>query len=234
MLPVQIRIHIHHLRFHPDTKHHTQSVNLFRKPLKTSWKLFLIHIPIPEGSVVVIPVCKPAVIHNKKLDSGIPAFFSQSQKLVFIDVKIIGLPGIQQNGTILVLPLPPDHMVSYKPGHTLCHKVISPIRVDHNGLRRLEGLSRRKGKGKIHGMDTGEDPGLTVGIYRNRCIVIAAIDEIHTDALTLLLAAPGTRHHKEGVCPVRGGTGNRTKGITSGGYHRIGAVHLMDPGSGEV
>ena len=69
MLSVQLRIRGDHLRLKPDTKLHSQSIDLIHQRLQATRQFLLIGFPVAQTGAVIIAVSEPAVIHDQHLNA---------------------------------------------------------------------------------------------------------------------------------------------------------------------
>ena len=91
---VEMTVHIHHLRLHPDTEIQSERLDLSSESRETSRKLLLVDFPVSQGMCVIIALAEPAVVHHKKLHAGFLCLLRQSKQLSLIDVKIGCLPTV--------------------------------------------------------------------------------------------------------------------------------------------
>ena len=91
---IQVTVYVDHLRLYPDTKLHTNSVDLVCQALQAVWKLLGIDYPISQGALIVATLTEPTVVHNEELHAGFLALLGKSNQLALINVKIIGFPAI--------------------------------------------------------------------------------------------------------------------------------------------
>ena len=114
------------------------------------------------------------------------------------------------------------------------HGVHALVGVDHDGLRRLEGLAGGQLPVKAEGVDSQGDPGGVPGVHLHLGEEIAGINQGQADDLAGVLAGSRTAEHDKGVVIVGG--------VAPGGLHRLDALFqsadlhpsLPGPGPGEV
>ena len=94
MRTVKITVHVDHLRLHPDAKVQAERVHLLSKPLYASGELFLILRPVAERASVIIPLAKPAVVHDEQLDADALCGLREPYELRLVEIKIISLPAV--------------------------------------------------------------------------------------------------------------------------------------------
>lgn len=103
---------------------------------------FAVHDPVAQPLIVVIPGAEPAIVQHHHLHTERGRFFSNLYDLFGVEIKIGGLPVVDQHRAAFVLPraaadVAPQKAVVLlgKRGQTLCRKG-----KDH--LRGVKGLAR--------------------------------------------------------------------------------------------
>ena len=94
MLPVQITVHIDHLRLHPDAEIQPKSIDFLTKTIQSVGKLLRIYLPVTQRAPVIIPLSKPPVIHDKQLNAHILSGLGQAEQFCFTDIKVRCLPAV--------------------------------------------------------------------------------------------------------------------------------------------
>ncbi len=98
MSAVKVAVLGHHLRFQPDTEFQSQLPDLFHKLWQAAVDLLLIDIPVSQTGVITVPLAEPAVIQHEHLQPYVFGSPGDTVKLLLIELKIGGLPVVDQNG----------------------------------------------------------------------------------------------------------------------------------------
>ena len=233
VLPIKVTVRVDHLRLHPDAEPHSHRVNFSAETVQAVRQLFPVFRPVPQGTGVVIPVSKPAVIQNKQLDSHIPGSSCQAEKSALVEPEIRRLPAVQEHRPRLALPFSSHNMAAHKGMH-LQTESGPPLRGKRKHcLRRVKGFSRMEQPGEASGMNAAENPGLSVCIDLRRLIMIPAVNQVHADAGAILLSCFRPAEQNEGIGPVGGRTGSRGHRTAPRCDSPVRPVHLPRPGSRE-
>ena len=99
MLAVKIRVRIDHFRLDPQTKIHSERVNLVDQWFQAMRKLRGIDVPVAQPGMVVFALSKPAVVHHESIHTDGGGLLSERHLTGFIDFEFRGLPGVVDHGT---------------------------------------------------------------------------------------------------------------------------------------
>ena len=135
MRAIKIAVLIHHLGLDPDPELQPCPVDLVHKISKRASEFFFINIPVAEAAAVIIAFSEPAIIHDQHLNPKILCAHREIKQLFLIEIKIAGLPAVQEDRPDPVTPFSPADMPARTPVEILgqaCH----PLgRVTHHNLR---------------------------------------------------------------------------------------------------
>ena len=94
---VQIAVLIYHFRLKPDAKFHAFPMYPVNKLCQCTTQLFLIHGPVSQGRIVIVPPAKPAVIHHHHIDTQGCSLFCQIHNGIAVKIKVSCLPAIDKH-----------------------------------------------------------------------------------------------------------------------------------------
>ena len=206
MRTVKVAVFGDHLRFKPEAEFHPHAVDLFGQVGKGSAKLLRVDKPVAQAAVVVVTFSKPAVVQNQHLDAEFSCLGGDGKEFFPVEVKIGGLPVVDENRTARMLPGPPAHMlpqdaviVSGK-----CRKTAGGIAQDD--LRRAENLAGSQMKGEKVGVDSHLHPGLFSLVLLGGRRKIPAVNEAEPIAVPRVLVSIRAAENHGGIVLMAGGT----------------------------
>ena len=135
MLPVQVAVFIHHLRFDPDTEFQSHPIDLLDQLTQAAPQLFLIDFPVAESSQLTVSLAEPSVIHDEHLDPELCGLLRQFQKRLPGEIKIGRLPAVEQNRTHCFLVFAPAQMSADTPMQVLGQFCQTFGGITHNHFR---------------------------------------------------------------------------------------------------
>ena len=188
MLPVKITVLGNAFRLKPDTEFQSQSMYFFGKLTQSTAKLFLIHVPVSQAAVVIVPFSKPAIIQNEKLHSHICRICCHLKKLFSGKGKVGAFPVIQKNGASCIFIFSSADVVTYSFMERMCHSFKALAAVHHGSLRRPEILSRFQKIPEIIRMDSHHKAGLFHLVMLCLCQEISTVKERNTVAFPICFA----------------------------------------------
>ncbi len=150
MLPVQIAVQRHHLRFKPESESNSFFFNVMNQFRKGPPKLFLIGYPVSHGRCGIIAFSKPPVIQYKQFCTCPGRLFCQLQKTFFMKIKITGFPAVQKHRTFQAGKAFRNQAVPIQPVKNPGHSPQPLPGIDHHGLRRLKAFAWQQGPGKVN------------------------------------------------------------------------------------
>src|ERR1700733_118613 len=98
MFAIKLAVRVHHLRFNPQAKIHSQRMHFVDEWLESIGEFFRIHKPVSETGAVAISFSEPSIIDNKALHSDACGLFRERLLPRFIHMELRRLPGVVQNG----------------------------------------------------------------------------------------------------------------------------------------
>ena len=228
--PVQVAVFVHHLQFHPEAEFQAQFLHLFRKSPDSVGQFFQIHIPVSQPPVIVIAGSEPAVIQNKQLRARLFCFSRDGKNLLFGEVKIGGLPVVQQNRPHLVSPFSPHQTRPVQPVEGLAHTVQSPAAVYHHHLRRLEGFSRMQFPGEGLRLNSHHHPGHLMGIHLHLRQKASAVHQAEAVNLSLLLCSLRSLQCQKWILLRAAGSPQALNRLNT--HLQLSVLHVPLPGPG--
>ena len=232
---VQPGVLVDHFRLDPQAEFHAQRIDLPNQRVQSAGQFFAVHGPVAQTLIVVIPGAEPAIVQHHHLHAESGRLFSDLYDLFGVEIKIGGLPVVDQHRAAFVLPwaaadVAPQKAVVLlgKRGQTLCRKG-----EDH--LRGIKGLARLQIPRKAFLLNAAhypDKPGLRAFHVH---LVAAGIDHHHPVASTAGLRCILLAEDQEGIIVVAGAAPHRRNGLDIGAhsfplqlpFHSVSAVEMQ-------
>ena len=232
---VQLGVLVDHFRFDPQAEFHAQRIDLPDQWVQSAGQLFAVHSPVAQTLIVIVPGAEPAIVQHHHLHAERGRFFSDLYDLFGVEIKIGGLPVIDQHRAAFVLPraaadVAPQKAVVLlgKRGQTLC-------REGEDHLRGVKGLARLQVPCKALLLNTAhypDKPGLRALHVH---LVAAGIDHHHPVTGTAGLRCILLAEDQEGIIVVAGAAPHRRNGLDIGAhsfplqlpFHGVSAVEMQ-------
>ena len=229
MRAVQVAVRIYRFRFEPKPEPQPHRGDLPGESPQPAGQLFPVDGIIAQPGFVAVAGTEPPVIQYEKLCACCFGPPCQTQQPPAGKIKKMGFPVIEQDGTVLPFPVPPQNMLLYEAVELPADAVYSPIRPGHDRLRGLKALSRWQPPAKALRLDPADDPDKIPGRTLHGGIVAAAVNEIEAEDLTgVLPRLPGQQHHP-GIVTVGGKAGGALVDVAAGLYQPVVPVRFADP-----
>ena len=225
---------VDHLRLDPQPELQAHGVEFFGKAFQAAGQLGGVHLPVAQAAVVVAAVGEPAVVQHKQLDAQGLGLGSQGQQLFFVEIKIGGLPVVDQDRTHLVPPDAPRQTGAVELVVGLGHPVEAPVAVDHHRFGGGEGLAGTQGPAEALGVDAHGHTGDVVGVHIGLGQEIAAVHQAEPIDLSGHFAAVGALEGQEGVEVVAGVPAQGVDGLHSFRQWSGSNVPFPGPGAGQL
>ena len=205
MRPVQIAVLGHCLRLKPQAKLQAQSVDLVCQRFQAAGQLLLIDVPVAQAAGVIVPLSEPAVIQHQHFHAQIRCASGDFQDLFAVEIKICGLPVVQQHrpaGMFVFSPAQmfPDNVMEI--GGQLFQALAAE---GHHRLRRAELRLGIQLPGKQLFGDSRCQTHLIHLILLQLDGIVAAVYQAHPVAGAVRLRGLGGAEDGEGIVVVAGG-----------------------------
>ena len=149
MSAIQIRIRVDHFGLDPDAEGNAGLLYLFRKGFQSVFEFLRIGLPVAQARPVVVPLAKPAVIHDQHIKTRLGGFLGKFHQFVFINVEIAGFPGVQHHRMRLLNRFLGQNTVSGEIMKRAGHLPEAFVREGENGFGRGKFLARQQGVAEI-------------------------------------------------------------------------------------
>ncbi len=216
VLPVKLAVLAYHLRFHPDAKLHPQLPDAGHQGLQAAGELPLVHLPIPQAAVIIIPPAKPAVVHHKQLHAKLRGALCNLHQLVGGEIELGGLPVVDKHRMALPRQGVPKQVLADGPVELAAHLPKALGGENHCRLRGGEGLAGGQGPAEVERMDAqGQAVVFQLGALHRRPEV-TAVQQCGPHAKAVLLPGVLLAEDDEGVVMVAGGAPDTAHALDAG------------------
>ena len=226
---IQIAVGRHHFRLHPKAELEAHGVDLFGKAVDAGGQLLFVDRPIAERALIVVAFAEPAVVEHKQLRADVLGGLRDAENLLFVKVEIGRFPVVDEDRTVLVLPIAAHDVFFDERVHVLAHAVESPVGEGHDAFGRVKALVGFQQPVEFKRVDTVLDAQQTVGRYLGAGNVVAGIDKVKAVAFALQLGAVVAFDGKKRVVAVGTGARDRADGGDAGCEGMLVFIPFADP-----
>src|SRR5258707_5560654 len=92
MFSIEIAVGVNHFGFNPDSKIHSQVLNVPNHWAEAMGKLGRVYVPVAKSCVVVVTLPEPTVVHDEAFDSQACSFVRKSELSCFVQIKVSRFP----------------------------------------------------------------------------------------------------------------------------------------------
>ena len=232
VLPIELAVLADHLRLNPDAEGHAQRLNPGHQGLQPAGQLFLVDNPVAQAAVVVIPLAKPAVIHDKKFDAQGGGGFGEVHQLVGVKIEVGGFPVVDEHRAARSRAGVLNQVLPDGPVVLPAHLAQAAGRTDKRTLGGSEALAGLQGPAELVGIDSHNQPGIVILTGLHLGLEIAAVQQQGSIAQAIVLVGAVIAEDDKGVVLVAGGApdaahplGSGAQGSPVGGaLHQVAAV----------
>ena len=179
---------------------------------------------------VVASSPKPAVVQHQQLGADIPGIAGQLHHLPVADLEVKRLPAVHQDRTFPILPVAADDVTPDKGVHLAADAVKSPGRVGHDGLRRIQTVTRKQLPAQLAHALCQANTAISVHLCRSQ--MVSGIEQVQCPHVPVLLIRAMAADHGKGVAAVGADTGDAAPAQFSAQW-LAHCVHLSGPGTPE-
>ena len=231
---VEVRVLVRHFRLKPQAEPQAQPLHPLCQPGDAAGETVWIGCPVPQARAFVGPCAEPAVVQNKQLHAVLPGRLSNGHQLILGEIKIGGLPVVEQDGPGTVPPVPAGQTGTVELVESAAHGPHALAGVDHHRLRRLELPAGGQLPVKAEGVDAHCHPRGIPVVHLHLGQKVPGVDQGEAHDLALVLVCAGTAQHNKRIVVVGG--------VAPCGFHRLDALlqlpdlhePLTGPGAGEM
>ena len=209
-------------------------MQLFAKAPDAVGQLAVVDLPVAQAAAVVIAAGEPAVVQDEQLDAQPLGLPGQREQLGLVEVKIGGLPVVDQDGAYFVPPLAPGQPGAVELVVGLGHPVQPPVGVDQHRLGGGEPFAPVQMPAEALRVDAHGHPGDVVGVDVGLGGKIAAVDQAEAVDLAQKLGGLTPLEGEEGVEVVAGTAPQRVDPLHPVGQRPGDDVPFPGPGAGQL
>ena len=213
---VQVGIHAHHFRLHPDPEFHAQGVDAPDQRVQPARQFPGVDLPVAKAAVVIVALAEPAVIQDHQFNAQARRLLGDAHDLLCVKVEVSCLPVVDQYRAACKTPGPAADIVTQEAVIDLgkpAQPLIAVCKDDLRGGKLLAGLQK---PAEAIVMDAGDQADQAVLGQFHIGAETAGIDRHHAAAgAGFLRGLPVAEDHKR-IVVMAGrtpGGGNRLDGI---------------------
>ena len=232
VFPVEIAVLADHLRLDPDAEGHAQLLQPGDQGLQPAGQLAVVHHPVPQAAVVVVPLAEPAVVHDEQLDAQRGGGFGDVRQLFGVKAEVGGLPVVDEHRAAGAPEGVLDQVLPDGPVELAAHLPQAAGGADQRRLRGGEGGVWLQGPAELVGVDAHHQPDVVILAGLRLGLEIAAVQQHGPVAQAVVLVGLPVAEDHKGVVLVAGGPTDAAhpldagtqRGAAGGPLHHVAAV----------
>ena len=202
--PVRMRakelgILAHHLRLDPEPDLQAHVGDFVQERVKAVGQLARIRKPVAETRVIVVPVSEPAVVDDQHVHAELLCLARKAQELVLIEVKIHGLPTVEEDRPLGEGNVPAADVFADKAVIRVGERRKAAHAAREQDLRCIEVLSRLQEPGEALAVDAGHHAHRAGLIQLDIRPVVPGVDRHDAKAQALVLRRVRLAEDDEGI-----------------------------------